>query len=124
MKAYCTSQGVWQASMTRNGKRITFYLGKRIDHREASRQTKILTRLVDVPSSKWATDHRRDYFSLPERVRGSLQRHFEFCCPTDLECLFERHLLTKSHIKKTSRSKYCDWYKHLAKFFGESLPSS
>ena len=124
MKAYFTGQGVWLASMTRNGKRITFYLGKRIDHREASRQAKILTCLVDVPSQKWATDHRRDYMSLPERVRGSLQRHFEFCRLTDLECLFERHLLTKSHIKKSSRSKYCDWYKRLGRFFGERLPSS
>ena len=125
MKPYKTGQGVWQASMTaRDGKRITFYLGKMIDHREAWRQARILTKLIASPERTWQMEHGQDYMSLSEGVRGSLQRHFEFFRPTDLECLFERHAVSKIHLKKSSMGKYRDYYRRMLAFFGDVAPSS
>ena len=115
MKAYKTGKGVWQASMMRKGKRITIYLGKNIDEQEAHRSASILSRLLDSPSDTWKTDG--EFGLLSDRVRASLQRHFDFDCPTDLEYLFDRHLASKSEVKEATRTRYRQYYKVLGKFF-------
>ena len=55
---------------------------------------------------------------LPDRVRSSLQRRFEFCKATELENLFELHLKEKEYCKEQTCSNYRTWYKHLNAFFG------
>ena len=124
MKPYKTGQGVWQASLTCNGRRITIYLGKLIDRMEAYRQARILTRLLDCSEKSWSSEDRRDYLSLPERIRSTFQRRFEFFRPTNLEYLFECHAASKADLKKSSMGKYRDYYKRMREFFGDVAPSS
>ena len=122
MKAYRTGQGNWQLNYTLDdGKRRTLSLGRNYTAGAAERTAKVVRELVlfrkigePVP-----TDLLHRVGQLPFRIRTGLERGGLVECGFGLSAgdLWERFLESKSHLKKTTTSSYCDARKHFFRYF-------
>jgi site-specific recombinase XerD len=122
MKPYCTSQGNWQLNFVLDGKRYTLYLGRRYNASSAERVADVVYELAScrTRNEKPSAELLRRVSGLPQRVRASLDKFglVDNCFGMTLGELFEKHLFTKSFLKKKTQKFYKNSYKHFEEYFG------
>jgi hypothetical protein len=128
MKAYKTSQGVWQLNFTVSGKQRTLYLGKKFTASAAERVSRLVTEIIACRDrgDRLPVDMLYRVRELPARVRKSLERLGLVCnrFGMTLKELFDSHDKTKKRRKPKTRAHYRQWYNRLLQYFGENIKVS
>ncbi|GHT20073.1 hypothetical protein FACS1894189_9010 [Planctomycetales bacterium] len=121
MKVYRTSQGNWQLNFSENGKQRTLYLGRKHTAASAERIARIISEIVGCRcrGDSLPLDLLSRVGLLPARLRSSIERLglVDRCFSLSLGELFERFLVSKSHLKKGTIQGYCVCRRHLVQSF-------